>query len=53
MSITYITGFVLFVIGILISQTILLKAGAMLLLLTAVFYNWNVLKLMTRKPKLV
>ena len=50
MIIAYIAGFVLFAIGILITQIHFLKAGAALLLLTAILYNWNVLKLITHKP---
>lgn len=50
MAIIYIIGFVLFAIGILFSSILILKTGAVLLLLTAVLYNWNVLKLFTHKP---
>ncbi len=51
MAIIYISGFIIFAAGILLSITILLKAGAVLLLLTAVLYNWNVLKVFMHKPK--
>ena len=50
MAITYIVGFIIFATGILFSNTILLKTGAILLLLTAVLYNWNVLKIFMHKP---
>ncbi|MEO7484662.1 MAG: cytochrome C oxidase subunit I [Ferruginibacter sp.] len=50
MAIIYISGFIIFATGILFSSTMLLKAGAVLLLLTAVLYNWNVLKLFVHKP---
>ena len=51
MAIAYILGFVIFSTGILISNNILLKIGAILLLLTAVLYNWNVIKIFIHKPK--
>jgi hypothetical protein len=51
MSIVYITGFISFVIGILCGQILLLNTGAFLLLLTAVLYNWNVLKTILNKAK--
>ena len=51
MAIIYISGFMIFATGILFGSTMLLKAGAILLLLTAVLYNWNVLKIFMHKPK--
>ncbi|MBK6730110.1 MAG: cytochrome C oxidase subunit I [Bacteroidetes bacterium] len=53
MSVVYIAGLIIFVIGILISNILLLKAGAIFLLLTAILYNWNVLNVMTHKPKML
>lgn len=53
MSAVYIAGIMVFVIGILISNIVLLKAGAIFLLLTAILYNWNVLNVMTHKPKML
>lgn len=50
MSAAYISGFVLFVSGILCNSTIVLQAAAFLLLLTSLLYNWNVIKLLTYKP---
>lgn len=49
MSISYLCGFVIFTMGIFVSEAILLKAGAILLILTAVFYNLNILKLIRHK----
>lgn len=49
MSVAYLAGFTLFFFGILFSWTILLKTGASLLIVTAVSYNWNVVKLLTHK----
>ncbi len=51
MAIIYISGFILFAIGILLGTTMLLKTGAIFLLLTAVLYNWNLLKIFMHKPK--
>lgn len=53
MGVAYILGLILFVLGILLSMIILLKIGATSLLLTAVLYNWNVLKLIFHKPKML
>lgn len=50
MSFNYIAGFVLFTAGILLKQSLLLTAGAVTLIVAAVFYNWNVLKIITHKP---
>lgn len=49
MSITYISGFALFVPGILIAQKMLLNSGAILLIITAILYNWNVIKIINHK----
>jgi hypothetical protein len=50
MSIAYISGFVLFAAGILLGYAIVLQAGAVLLLITSLLYNWNVIKLLMHKP---
>lgn len=50
MSVTYILGFVIFTAGILLSITIILQIAAVLLILTSVLYNWNVIKLLVHKP---
>jgi len=50
MSIVYIFGFVLFTGGILFHYNIILQFAAVLLLLTSLLYNWNVIKLMIHKP---
>ena len=44
MSISYLAGFVIFGSGILSEKSILLQAGATLLIVAAFFYNWNVVK---------
>ncbi|MBX2933579.1 MAG: cytochrome C oxidase subunit I [Ferruginibacter sp.] len=51
MAVAYIAGFIIFVIGILTGKDILLKPGAVLLLITALLYNQNVLKVILHKPK--
>jgi hypothetical protein len=53
MSIFYIAGFVLFTAGILFQVTIVLQSAAVLLLLTSLLYNWNVIKLLMHKPVFV
>lgn len=50
MSLAYISGFVLFTAGILLNCIIILQAGAVLLLLASLLYNWNVIKLLMHKP---
>lgn len=49
MAAAYIFGLILFTIGILFSSAMQLRLGAVLLLLAAILYNWNVLKLFTHK----
>lgn len=53
MSITYIFGFVLFVMGILINSIVILQVATGLLLITSILYNWNVVKLLMHKPVLL
>lgn len=50
MGIAYLAGFTLFTAGILSSHTIVLQAGSILLLMTAVLYNFNILKMFMHKP---
>ena len=50
MAIFYLTGFLLFTIGILFSAVYLLKAGAILLFLSALLYNLNIIKIIIHKP---
>lgn len=49
MSFAYLSGLVLFASGILFSQSVLLKGGAVLLIVTAILYNWNVFKVINHK----
>lgn len=50
MGIAYLSGFVLFAAGIISSGLLVLKLAAMLLLLAAILYNWNVFKILLHKP---
>lgn len=51
MTISYILGFVLFLLGYLIDILFVVKAGILFLLLTAVFYNWNIFKIILHKNR--
>ncbi|MDB5205481.1 MAG: cytochrome oxidase subunit, partial [Flavisolibacter sp.] len=50
MGAAYLAGFVLFAAGILLANTIILQIATILLLITAVLYNWNILKMLLHKP---
>ena len=50
MGIAYLIGFVFFAAGILLVNTIVLQSATILLLITAVLYNWNVWKMLVHKP---
>lgn len=50
MSVIYLTGLIIFAVGIYISQLVLLKIGAFLLMITSFLYNFNVMKMMLHKP---
>lgn len=50
MSAAYISGFVFFTAGILLQDTVVLQSAAVLLSVTSLLYNWNVIKLLTYKP---
>ncbi len=53
MTFTYLAGFLFFITGILISNELILKFAALLLLLAAILYNGNVFKMIFHKPKIV
>lgn len=53
MGAVYIGGLFIFAAGIVMSNLLLLRSGAILLTLTAILYNWNVLIVMTHKPKML
>ncbi len=49
MSVAYLAGFLLFIVGIYLANNLLVKLASFLLLLAALFYNWNVLKIFSHK----
>lgn len=49
MAISYLGGLILFAIGIMTATSILLNIGALLLLVTAILYNFNVFKVINHK----
>ncbi|HJV20020.1 MAG TPA: DUF1858 domain-containing protein [Sediminibacterium sp.] len=49
-SMAYLAGFVLFCGGILAQNQIVLQAAAVLLLISSILYNWNVIRLLLHKP---
>ncbi len=51
MLLFYLTGFILFLSGIIFQLILPLNTGAFLLLLTAVFYNGNIFKIIFHKPE--
>lgn len=52
MLITYLVGFTGFIIGIILLNNILLKAGTISLLIAALLYVFNTFKVLYHKPKL-
>jgi hypothetical protein len=53
MVISYLPGFLLFAVGVLISNALIIKLGAGLLLCCALLYNANVLKIFFHKARVV
>ena len=49
MAVAYLLGFVSFALGVFFSLEIVLKLGSLLLILTAILYNWNVIKAVSHK----
>lgn len=47
----YLTGFVLFCVGVLASLIFVIQLAAILLIVTAILYNANVFKMILHKPK--
>ena len=50
MGASFISGFTLFTLGVLFQWTVVLQSAAALILVTAVLYNWNLVKLLLHKP---
>ena len=51
MALSYLVGFFLFVMGIMLSNIILVKCGALFLVSCAFLYNTNVFKVLFHKPR--
>lgn len=51
MALSYLAGFILFIAGIYKAETLMLNIAALLLVLAAVLYNFNVIKLLLHKPE--
>ena len=51
MTIFYISGFALLIVGIVLGGIIVLKAGAIAMLLAALLYVYNTLKILLHKPQ--
>lgn len=47
----FLIGLSVFVCGILVESVVMLRVGAVLLLVTSILYNWNVLYLLNHKPR--
>jgi predicted neutral ceramidase superfamily lipid hydrolase len=50
MCVVYLSGIILFTIGILLQVILLLQFAAACLLISSLLYNWNVIKLLMHKP---
>ena len=53
MAIAYMSGFILFISGIVLANELLLEIAASLLVISAISYNGNVFKMVMHKPKKV
>ncbi|MBJ7881964.1 hypothetical protein [Gelidibacter salicanalis] len=51
-GVVYLVGFIIFGLGIVLTNVLLLNIGAVFLLITAVLYNFNVFKILFHKAKL-
>ena len=49
MALSYLGGLVIFAIGIMTATSILLNIGSLLMLVTAILYNFNVFKVINHK----
>jgi len=50
-GVAYLVGFIIFGLGIVLTNVLLLNMGAIFLLITAVLYNFNVFKILFHKAK--
>ena len=53
MAVAYLSGFILFISGIVLVNELLLKIAALLLVISAISYNGNIFKMVLHKPKKV
>jgi hypothetical protein len=51
MAAGYLLGFTIFIFGAVTGMLLLLNISALLLILTATLYNWNVIKMLLHKPR--
>jgi len=51
MVLIYLAGFILFIIGASFAQAAMLNIAAVLLIIAATLYNWNVIKVLSHKPQ--
>lgn len=51
MTLAYLSGFLLFIIGVLMKVSAFISGAALLLFAAAVLYNWNVMKMLFKKSK--
>ena len=48
---TFVSGIIVMIVGILIGEVLVIKIGAVLMILTAALYNYNVFKIVLHKEK--
>ena len=51
MAFFYISGFVLFCVGVLLAEILIIRISSILLIAAAIFFNINVFKMIFHKPK--
>ena len=51
MVLLYLSGFILFITGIYYAEPLMLNVATLLLVLAAVLYNFNVIKVLLHKPE--
>ena len=52
MTMSYLAGFILFITGIYLADVFVLTFAAVILIVAALLYNWNVFKVMLHKAKI-
>jgi hypothetical protein len=50
MGLVYLSGFLLFAVGVLLANSFILQTATILLLISATLYNWNIVKMLMHKP---